>query len=98
MESNNSNILPKSRVHSKSQSKIVKKSRFRKNPLSNQGLESNLLKNENNSLSPFSQKLSFDKYSNLIKSSMQQYVLTAPPPKDPDDSDYEENKEDYKKK
>ena len=96
MESNNSNILPKSRIHSKSQSKTMKKSRFRKNPLSNQGLESNLLKKENNSLSPFSQKLSFDKYSNLIKSSMQQYVLTAPPPKDPDDSDYEENKEDYK--
>ena len=68
MESNNSNILSKSRIHSKSQSKTVKKSRFRKNPLSNQGLESNLLKKENNSLSPFSQKLSFDKYSNLIKS------------------------------
>ena len=94
-----SNIFTKplnsARMHSKSQSKIRKKTRFRNNPLSLQDLQSNLLKNENFSISPLPEKLSFDKYSELINSSMKQYVLTVPPPRDSDDSDSEEKKEDY---
>lgn len=91
-----SKSLNSSRIQSKSQSKMIqKKSKFRNNTMSLQDLQSNLLKNQNNALSPEPQKLPFDKYSALINSSMKQYVLTCPPPKDPDDSDYEETKVDY---
>ncbi len=91
-----SKSLNSSRIQSKSQSKMIqKKSKFRNNTMSLQDLQSNLIKNQNNALSPEPQKLPFDKYSALINSSMKQYVLTCERPKDPDDSDYEETKVDY---